>query len=297
MNAIGWTQTLDAMSWPGAIGGAVVALTLAVVLWLFGSRLLRPLCGLTGLAIGAATGWLAHRMMGTESGLWVWMLVGSIVSGTAAMLMFRMWMGLSLCLLLLITAPVMVLAWHNIAPPPLVPLNEELADTQQAAYDNLPDHDSAAGLLPDAVREQVTEKIREQAGALGEKISETVEQTVADATAEARHWSQRQGEAIRTWWDAQDAVVTSMMVTGAAIGAAVGLALGLLMPKTAAAIASGILAAVFGLAGVQSLLLQFKPTWYEAMLNRPRTTMLIMLVVATLGVTWQALALRRTEEE
>jgi len=90
--------------WPGPVVPAIGALVLGLVLALWGSRLLRLICVLVFIAVGAAAGVAVARSTGVDP--LIGLVLGAGVAGLVGHLLYRWWVGVTAacCAALLVLA-------------------------------------------------------------------------------------------------------------------------------------------------------------------------------------------------
>ncbi len=129
---------------PLALGPTLLlaATGVGLVLWLAGRRLARMCCAGCGLVLGGAVAWAACREVGAASQSLIWVALGSVAGFLFALLMFKVWMGVSCGVLLALTIPAVSLVWEGVDPPP----TQELFP-QAAQQNDLQDPDALIAYL------------------------------------------------------------------------------------------------------------------------------------------------------
>lgn len=103
---------------PAALTGVlVVGLLLGLGLWLLGRKLARPCVGVSGLILGGIVGMILGQQ-NTAGNMLLPIVVFSAVAGClCAVLLYRLWMGVSCAVLLALAAPLAWVAWAGTPPP------------------------------------------------------------------------------------------------------------------------------------------------------------------------------------
>jgi hypothetical protein len=237
---------LDQM--PAAGQAVLVALlTLGLLIWLFGRKLIKPLCVLLGLLAGSAAGLAIAHALGSSL-LIVWSAAGGVIGGLLAWLLFRVWMGGALAIVLAIALPAAVVVIMGAAAP--------------------------GG--PTDVKEQFLEFRRD----VEEDRSPGVQ---ARLTA---IYEQQRDEAA-AWWKSLGGTGRKR-VAGCAIGGAlVGFLLGLIRPKLAAALMATLLGGVMIVLAGERLLAVNAPDFYASLPGGPRVTLAAVGLITILGLGLQ----------
>jgi len=194
---------------------ALVGCIVGLLLVLFGRKLVRTAHAITGLIVGGLLGFVLSNGF-DDSGVWIaWSIGGACLGLTLSLLLFRIWVGISLALVLGVVIPMLVLLWSYTPAPPTVNLADD--DTVQAL------REAANGAANPLTREAVelpefTDEMREKLYALP-----------------AAQW-----QSVRDWWaDLSDTLRTSAMLAMGA-GLLSGLIFGLLKPHLGAALQSAL---------------------------------------------------------
>lgn len=126
-----------------AIGKAAlfVVAIVGLVIWALGGKLLRPACTLAGGAAGAALGAMLARSMGAGDSATLWIIAGGIAGAIAAYMLFRVWAGLGLAIVLTVLAPLSVLVWvGSPAPQAGAVLREQTQDVDVSRTEGWREH-------------------------------------------------------------------------------------------------------------------------------------------------------------
>ena len=195
-----------------------VAAAVGLVLCMVGRKLIRTVCAVAGLAGGGA---VAYAMVPADSGqqmLFIGIITGAVVGLVVFWLLFRVWMGLMLAVILGLGAPMAGLVMHDNLPP-VIP---------QSAGQFVHDLTEAA--------EQASERDPEKSGSDVPSVSELA--------GRVRQMGEEEIEAIRSWWEQTSSGDRYTTMLSAGVGALVGLVVGLIAPQFTAALASSLLGAI-----------------------------------------------------
>ncbi len=249
---------LDGMPGVGQVALFVV-LALGLVLWLMGRRLAKPVCILTSGSLGAAMGFVLVQAAGMSGLAIAAMIVGGIVGMVLGWWFFRLFMALSLAVVLAATLPVAALMLRGTAPPAV--------ETQQ---------------------------VKDQFVDLTKPPRTDTEQSLHDRLAGIY---KQQADEVRAWWDGLETGGRRLVVTSAGLGGVVGFVVGLFAPLTAAALESSLLgAAAMVLAGWQLLRL-YSPDTADHLPHGPRVAALTLSLITLLGVLLQWTLSRRKADK
>jgi hypothetical protein len=234
---------LDQM--PAAGQAVLVALlVLGLLIWSFGRKLIKPLCVLLGLFAGAAAGLAAAHAL-DSSLLIVWSAVGSVIGGVLAWLLFRLWMGGALAIVLALALPAAVVVIMGASAP--------------------------AGQTD--VKEQFLEFRRD----VEEDRSPGVQARLAAI------YEQQRDEAA-AWWKSLGSAGRKRAAGCVLGGALVGFLLGLIRPKFAAALMASLLGSVMIVLAGERLLAVDAPDFYASLPVGPRVTLAAVGLITILGL-------------
>jgi len=139
-------------------GTAIVA---GLILWTSGRTVLRPSLGVAGAALGGLLGWSVIQSAEQLEWPWVWVGATTVIGGALAILLFRIWMGLSLAVILAIAGPVAALSWQKQplptlggSPPRLVAAQATSREYVEVDADADTDADARNGVEPDATADR-----------------------------------------------------------------------------------------------------------------------------------------------
>ena len=232
---------------------------LGVILWLLGRKLVRPVLGLAGLVAGAALAMGFVRARWPEAPALPWAIAGSIITGIAAWMMWRLAVGVGLAVIIAIIVPWTVLAWTDIPPPPMW---EPLA----------------------AAAQQMSESLAADDGPID----------VAVVLGEA--WTSVT-EAWTGWWNGLEGG-NQWLLMGAGVGAGtLALLVGLALPGLGAALLTAMLGAAM-MSPATGRLLALAPAdvaaWAPA---TPRQYVVILGLVSVIGAVIQWAIFRRSADK
>lgn len=194
-----------------------ICMTVGVVLLLFGRLLTRPLCVFLGCVGGTIAGFILAEQTGLTGGIAIAVLcmAGALAGTLASWLLFRLWMGLSLAVLMMV-----VLGWGipSVTSPWL-----GTRDT------------TAAEPAPD------TAELHDIAGkVIGAELRAATRPGTTDDHATLIEGTLKAGRAIiaqtRGWWGALPARGRQLAIAAGVIGLIHGLVLGLWKPQLAASL-------------------------------------------------------------
>ena len=233
----------------------LLALTAAVglVLCLLGRKLLRTVCAVAGLVGGGAVAYAMVPADSSQQMLFIVIVGGAVVGLIVSWLVFRVWMGLILAVLLGLGAPVVGLAMHDNLPPIIPPSAGQVLHDLTEAADDVTKRD------PDEEQPDLS--------------------SVSKLTGQVRQMVDEEFEAIGTWWEQTSSADQYTTMLAAGVGALVGLIVGLIAPQFTAALASSMLGAALIVAGVCGMdLPQLEWIVPQALLGRMAAVGLITIV-------------------
>jgi hypothetical protein len=238
--------------------GLGVAGGVGAVLWLLGRRLAKPLCALVGMGAGGLAAVAIGRPVGAMTALWG---LGGAVAGLAlAWGLFRLWMGLSLALILSGACAAGALAWHGTPPPEVVEAPD--AESQFIDFEH---HEKPA-----------------ERASFGEAV-----RGVAD----------EQAQIVRDWWNGLSDAQRRLASGAAGIAAVVGVVLGLIRPLMAASIQTALAgSALLMLAGIGFLRL-YAPSTAAWLPSSPRAIVVTLGLITALGILFQWTATARKTDK
>lgn len=302
MNA---TQTLQqwfdetGRSLPGlTMGALILCMTVGVLIWLAGGKLLKPAMVLGGLVLGLAIGSLLSPFI-QSTGFFLLFLGGlALVGAMLAALTFRLWMALSAAALLATVVPAAMLIWQgtptqDITGPPSTPqvephTEEEVRQRFELSIDQLTPEtrDTVQGLID----EQSPDSLASADAILEEQGAQAIEALKGVAFDNI--------EQLRQWWDQNTTAQQRMAVWGMIGGALVGLLIGIIMPKYAGALQCAMVGAVLIFVPGRELVVGWAPPSYSGWLPvSPRGTLLALGLITALGFTLQWTLYLKTDDK
>jgi len=204
---------------------AVVGLLLCI----FGRKLVKPVMCIIGLAAGGVLACAGAYGRVEQPVLLGLVAAGALVGVLLAWLLFRIWMGVGLAIVMATLVPMAAMGMEE-KMPTLPRFGEQmLIDLRKSM-----DADTEEERAPSVVREHARKLIDEQF------------------------------QPVRDWWDNPDAKGRSLLTVGSIAGALIGLFIGLVGPRVTASILSSLIGSSLllgglermGIAGIQSRLPQ-----------------------------------------
>ena len=241
----------------------IVAAVVGVVLCLVGGRLIKPSLGVTGLVVGGATGMTLGAQAGGTNMLIAAVAVCAIVGCVLAVWLFRVWVAVSLAVLLGLTVPAISLAWQVREPLPNAEAVETIrVDDMKVDLERVTKPDQGFDLA--ATVRELTTYISEAAGEAWGKLTPAAQRTLLGL---------------------------------AAAGAAVGLVLGLLLPKLAACLISATTGGALLLAGAFPIVHRWAPDFQGWLPADSRDVALMLGLITALAALVQWTFWRRRADK
>ena len=271
MDGPGWPE-LQELATPLLAGMSVGAIVVGLLLYVMGRRLARPCGVICGMLLGLTGAIGLAKAVVTDLPLPVYLVAGALIGGLGAYLLFRVWIGVTLGVILATVGPV---------------ISVTLAESQYG--------------------EQVSIKVIAQesaaatATAAGEGVA-AVRQAAKDGGGRAMgdvfdDLMDRLGAIMHDWWSqVGQAHAIALMIVGGA-GALVGVLLGLAFPYHAAALISSLLGTVLTVAGVGGLLTLVNrplPSWIPA---QPAAIATMIGLITVVGTLFQWIIFRRRADK
>lgn len=100
--------------WQAVLLTAVAA---GMLLWILGPRVARPGCAVFGLVAGGLGARAISDQLGGQGAVMLWVIAGSVSGFLLAIVMFRVWVGISCALVLAMVVPAASLVWEGVALP------------------------------------------------------------------------------------------------------------------------------------------------------------------------------------
>ena len=250
---------------------------MGVTLWLLGAKLLRGSTAISSLMLGGLTGFIAAEQMAAGQLTVLWIIGGAVTGCLLAWLLFRLWMGITIAIMLAIAAPTAMMVLDNVAPPPITAQQAELPDT----IDPLKLGNSINPFSPNGITGG-----GERSGGV-ELDEEQLQQRVDSVVMLINETVQRQGQAISGWWsDLGSSTRRGIQVTSA-LGAIVGLVLGLLLPHLSAAFLTSFSGSLLMLTGSTGLLAFYSPNQIQQLQLHPRVVVITLCLITAIGTLIQ----------
>ena len=249
------TQALLAI---GLVGG--------LVLWLFGGKMIRPLCAAAGLAVASLVAAAMTRRLDDQYLQLGLIIASGLLGGVLAFFLFRLWMGLSCAAILVVVAPTV---WLVTDQAKVVPLRDVLPGMKLESLGPEPP--------PEDRPKPPTEGIRQHATDLSNHARTHLDRFARDQIDQAKAvWSQLAPEGSR------------ILVIAAIAGGIAGLIAGLMAPYAAATFQSAFVGGLLIL-GCGHLLIRehvaIAPSWL-ADSPRPAAALLGLITLAGVGLQW-----------
>lgn len=251
---------------------AAVTLLVGIILWLLGGKLLRVGACLTGVALAMIMSMLFLPRPLDPAITVVAILISSIVGLALGWVLFRLWMGLSLCLVFAVMVPISVLTFEDIQSP------EQLIDPSPAMRRpvNLKwDRDPNASLILVAETKPSLEELEEQA-------RERIEPAINTTT---------------DWWHSLSRDQRTRAERIGFLSAIVGLVIGLLFPVIAARIQTSLLGAVLILASVINLAPEYAPDVAAYLPDSGKSFLAVVFMLAAIGFIFQCTITKRKADK
>lgn len=256
-------QTLSMITLTIALGfGALVGL----MLWLFGHKLARPACVISGLVLGGLGGLVIGETLAEKGAMLLPLIIGgAIVGALLSALLFRIWMAVTGSVLLAVVALATAIAWAG-TPQPTVPL------------------------LDDA------REIEASLGTIEQAITNTVKSPL-ESFREALHTKLEQGGLeLRQWWKDLNSRTQSVLISTAAAAGLTGFFLGLIVPNIAASLQTALVGALLIFSCITELLTVHlvQTTWLP---HTPRSAILTMGLITIVGLLIQWTLFRKKTDK
>jgi F0F1-type ATP synthase assembly protein I len=238
----------------------LILVAVGLTLWILGRRLARPICAISGLAIGGFLALVLSQALGDRAKLLIWVIIGCLAGATVGWLLFRVFMSISLSVLLALLLPAAVVFW-----------NQQLSEAPAK------DGESTEWVAPrtrDLTQSDAINRVQAQ---------------LADRYEQAR-------EDVIQWWSDQPARRRQAMAVAASVGALGGLVLGVAAPYVAASLASALIGSLLVLGASARFLsgLDAVPDW---MPTHPAVHLIALGLITLLGVLVQWTIFRATADK
>jgi hypothetical protein len=245
---------------------------LGLILCMTGRKLARPLFALAGMSLGAAIAFILPKGTTDPTMSLVWIIAGGVVGVVLGFLLFRIWMGIGLALVLALAIPAVGLALHG-----------QLPSLESVTDENLM---MPFGRQTTAPRDN--DDTDAPSGAAGEMLP------VDEIIESMRRFVDSQDEAIGDWWDDLGAGGQYTVTFCAGAGALIGLFIGLIGPYFAAS----VIAALIGSSLVLSSLQQLNLPYLDSRLpSTPRAVLMTIGLITAACVIVQWTVFRRKADK
>ena len=254
-----------------------VGIVVGLVLWLIGRRIARPVCAVCGLLCGGLAAAFVARQWTNPAVQLGTVVGGGVVGCLGAVLLFRIWMGLTCAAVLALVVPLACLIWSGETIPAGADNANDLSinrDTDHVARDEDAQDNPPEG---SALGPGLT-GLADVAEALQRRLSDLYQKVEND---------------LRARWQAIGSDGRRTVYVGAGIGVLVGLLGGLIFPKIAASFQSALVGASLVLASASELIrihVDSSPTWWP---SRPDVMLMLTGLITLLGVLLQWTFFRR----
>lgn len=262
----------------GVHGGAVGTLVAGLVLWLFGSKVLKPMLALAGAGIGGALGavilpkWSPAEIGGVPSH-YAGLAIGVIVGILAALVFFRFAMAVAGGAGMAILGVLGVAAYLSLTPGAL------------------PWRGSEPGTP--GTSEQINARIQGAAGELARSVDQFTRREIAVDRPEGGSLP-RTGSAydelkaeLSDLWSRTPQRSQILLIVGAGIGALTGILIGQIMPTKSAAVLTSMAGSAMALASGTWLARAFEAPFRGVLDNGPLVWLCVWAVGAVIGVVVQ----------
>lgn len=270
----------------GVHGGAVGTLIAGLVLWLFGSKVLKPMLALAGAAIGGALGavilpqWSPGQIGGFASH-YVGLAGGVLVGILAALIFFRFAMAVAGGAGMAMLGALGVAAYLSLTPGAL---------PWRAPEPGTP-----------GTGEQINARIQSAAGELARSVDQFTKNEVA-TTQPAGGSLPQTGTAyeelkaeLGDLWSRTPQRSQVLLIAGAGLGALIGILIGQIMPNKAAAVLTSMAGSAMALASVTWLARAFEAPFRGVLDQGPLIWLAVWAILAVIGVVVQLHRPKKTE--
>ncbi|MEM1353555.1 MAG: hypothetical protein AAGC44_07420 [Planctomycetota bacterium] len=272
-------------SLPGlTMGGLILCMTIGLLVWLAGGKLLKPAMVVGGLVLGLTTGGLLSPFI-ESTGFFIVFIIGLGIAGALlAGLTFRLWMAMSAAVVLATVVPAAMLVWQN------TPTNQITGpgDTEQQAAEVRERYETEADQLSPESREMIQGLIKQQSPTSLASANSILDEQGGQAIEAIKGVVFEHGEQVKQWWEQNTTAAHRMAIWGMIGGALVGLLIGIIMPKHAAALQSAMVGAVLIFVPGRELVVGWAPEGFANWMPvSPRGTLLALGLITLLGFCLQ----------
>jgi len=234
-----------------------------LILWVFGRKMARPGCGISGLLAGISFALILPSSHSSSQTLLMAICIGGAIGFILAWMLFRVATGLTLAVTLALAVPIADLAWRNNLPP-IVPVK---VDTQTMPH-------IAMGIQ--------TKNVIPMAG----EVKPFIEQN-----------ANIQRNSLLSWRDQLDADSLRTMGALALAGALSGLFIGLILPYFATSVESSLFGGILMLVGILNLASHYKLPFNAQMIHGPPQAVIILGLITTAGIMAQWMMWRKKADK
>lgn len=264
---------------------AIVMLIAGFMIWTSGRRLVKLSAAVCGLVLGALGGAAIGQWVTDGQGALWWMGGFGLAGAAIALLLLRIWVGLSTALVFAVLGPLVWMVWTG------VPLPEGFGDrpgddTEQTDSSPAPSPEGGAAdrsdlpRVPGSVDPPTLPRLPDLGGGLPDvgmpRLSDELRSTLGEREARVRQW----------WNSLSDGQKTSA-ITICLVGAALGLGMGLLFYKTMGTFQTSLVGSLLLISGYDRLALAIADGSTLPVAEGPRLRMIIIAVLAFLGLAVQ----------
>ncbi|MCC5828960.1 MAG: hypothetical protein JJU36_05885 [Phycisphaeraceae bacterium] len=256
---------------------ALVMLILGALVWTSGRRLVKLSAVICGLVLGALGGAaLGQVVSGSEYAIW-WMAACGVAGAAVALLLLRLWIGLSTAVMLAVLGPLIWLVWNGATLPQGLeaPGEPQVAEVEGEGENGGDEADSPR--VPGTPVPPTLDDIRARLPDLNR----------GSFVGELKLSFEDQEAQVRNWWDELSESARTRLVTISLIGAAAGLALGLLAYVTMGTFQTSLVGSVLLLGGYERLTIALAESMPLPVAHDGRIRMAIVLVLSVVGMALQ----------
>lgn len=230
-----------------------------LVLWVFGRKMARPGCGISGLMTGISFALILPSSHGSPQTLMTAIAIGGIVGFVLAWMLFRVATGLTLAVTLALIVPIADLAWRDNLPT-IVPVKVD-AQTMPNIASGVQTHT----VIP-----------------MAKEIAPFITQNLAI-----------QRDSLNSWRDNLSDDIRHTMGALALAGALAGLFIGLILPYFATSVESSLFGSLLMIIGLLNLAPHFKLPISSQMINGPPQAIALLGLITAAGIIAQWMMWRK----
>lgn len=258
-----------------------------LLMWLFGRKLIKASVTVTGLVLGAALGALLFRWQNPElSHKWMyWSAGGALIGAVAFYLLLRLWMAVTLALIVGLIAPVAFAAWQGTADDNAQQLGDAIGQSIKEGADAL-----AEGA------ERIVGQAREGIGGVIDPDGDTEpanERTLAERFDEV---VRRLLDSIGQWWSGMDSASRWVMSALALMGAVIGLVVGLILPGVTSSLVTSLVGSGLMLITLHHLGGRYAESLAANLPDKPGAILLTLGAATVIGTFFQWMFSRRSAD-